>query len=121
MRRVDRVGQGIDVLAEADAGFLNLLADLVRIAGHDVPSFPLIASGIFFIVCAVCGTPGTALISRRPISPRIAATISQIAATISADQPCPVVSPMPHHAATDANSKTMWPLIPAPASIPAPF
>jgi hypothetical protein len=47
----------------------------------------LIASGIFFTVCAVCGTPGTALISRRPISPRIAATISQIAATISADQP----------------------------------
>src|SRR6202034_448265 len=90
MRRVDRVGQGVDVLAEAGARFLDLLADLVRIAGHDVPSFPLTAPGIFFTVCAVCAvcaTPDTALISRRPISPRTAATIIQMAATISADQP----------------------------------
>src|SRR6185312_5069504 len=121
LRRVDRVGQVVDVLAQVGAGFLDLLADLLRIAGHDMPSFPRTAPGIFFMVCAVCGTPWTALISRRPASARTAATISQMAATISADQPWPVASPIPHHAATEANSRTMWPLIPAPASSPAPL
>src|SRR3984893_8846839 len=32
-----------------------------------------------------------------------------------------MASPRPHHAATDANSRTMWPLTPAPASSPAPL
>src|SRR4029077_11418619 len=104
---VDRVGQGVDVLAQAGAGLLDLLADLVWIAGHDVFSLPRTAIGICFAVRAVCGMPVTALISRRPISPRIAAIISQMAATISADQPWPTASPRPHHAATDATSRTM--------------
>src|SRR5438034_3618571 len=121
VRRVDRVGQGVDVLAEAGARFLDMLADLIRIAGHDLPSFPVIASGIFFTVCAVCATPDTAVISRRPTSPRTVAMISQAPPTISADQPWPMASPMPHQAATDTNTRTKWPATPAPASIPAPL
>src|SRR5439155_6767457 len=107
VRGVDGAGQGVDVLAEAAAGIFDVLADLVRIGAHGLPSFPFTASGICFTVCTVCGVPDTAVISRRPASPRMMAMISQMVPTISADQPWPMLSPMPHQAATETNSNTM--------------
>ena len=48
------------------------------------------------------------------------ATTAQTAATTTPDQACPIHWAMPHHAAMDKNSSTIWTATPAPESMPTP-